>query len=94
MARMNWAMTCGRRFRTAWRVTKTVDAVYRYEVKALEPRLELKAEAVQAILDEVSASDPRAKNVSAPQLIDRHYLDEMDKSGFYESLWGKVKDKG
>ena len=56
--------------------------------------MELKAEAIQAILDEVSASDPRAKNVSAQQLIDRHYLDEMDKSGFYESLWGKVKDKG
>ena len=73
---------------------KIVDAVYRYEVKALEPRLEVKAEAIQAILDEVSASDPRAKNVSAQQLIDRHYLDEMDKSGFYESLWGKVKDKG
>jgi hypothetical protein len=30
-------------------------------VKALEPRLELKTQAIQAILDEVSASDPRAK---------------------------------
>ena len=43
---------------------KIVDAVYRYEVKALEPRLELKAEAIQAILDEVSASI-RAPKTSA-----------------------------
>jgi len=67
---------------------KVLDASYKYEVKALEPRLEIKAEAIQAILDEVSATDPRAKSVSVAQLIDRRYLDEMDKSGFMEKLWG------
>ena len=67
---------------------KVLDASYKYEVKALEPRLEIKAEAIQAILDEVSATDPRAKSVSVAQLIDRRYLDEMDKNGFMEKLWG------
>jgi len=67
---------------------KILDAAYKYEVKALEPRLEIRADGLQAILDEVSASEPRAKTVNPQQLIDRRYLDEMDKSGFFDKLWG------
>jgi ABC-type nitrate/sulfonate/bicarbonate transport system substrate-binding protein len=67
---------------------KILDAAYKYEVKALEPRLEIRPEGLQAILDEVSPADPRAKSVMPQQLIDRRYLDEMDKSGFFDKLWG------
>jgi hypothetical protein len=31
--------------------------------------------------------DPRAKNIKAESLIDRRYLDEMEKSGFFDKLW-------
>jgi ABC-type nitrate/sulfonate/bicarbonate transport system substrate-binding protein len=66
-----------------------LDAAYNGEIKALEPRMVIKAEALQAILDEVAPVDPRAKNVKPQELIDRRYLDEMEKSGFFDNLWAK-----
>ena len=74
-----------------WRVTdrKVLDAAYEAEIKALEPRLELRTEAFKAILDEVAEIDPRAKKVKPEEFIDRRYLNEMEKSGFFDKLWAK-----
>lgn len=66
-----------------------LDAAYNAEIKALEPRLVLKSEAIEAILGEVAATDPRAKKVKPQELIDTRYLDEMEKSGFFNQLWAK-----
>jgi ABC-type nitrate/sulfonate/bicarbonate transport system substrate-binding protein len=66
---------------------KILDASYNSEIKSLEPRLEIKPEGIQAILDEIAKVDPRAKNIKAESLIDRRYLDEMEKSGFFDKLW-------
>ncbi len=66
---------------------KIMDAAYNAEIKALEPRLVIKTEALQAILDEVSQIDPRAKKIKPGQLADTRYLDEMEKSGFFDQLW-------
>ena len=59
-----------------------LDSAYNAEIKVLEPRLVIKNEALQAILDEVAQTDPRAKKVKPQELIDNRYLDEMEKSGF------------
>jgi hypothetical protein len=66
-----------------------LDSAYNAEIKVLEPRLVIKNEALQAILDEVAQTDPRAKNVKPQELIDSRYLDEMEKSGFFDQLWAK-----
>lgn len=66
-----------------------LDSAYNAEIKVLEPRLVIKTEALQAILDELSATDPRAKKVKPQELIDNRYLDEMEKSGFFDQLWAK-----
>ncbi len=66
---------------------KIFDAAYNSETKALEPRLDIKLEGVQAVLEEVAKVDPRAKKVKAEDLVDRRYLDEMEKSGFFDRLW-------
>jgi ABC-type nitrate/sulfonate/bicarbonate transport system substrate-binding protein len=66
-----------------------LDAAYNAEIKVLEPRLVLKNEALEAILDEVAATDPRAKNVKPQELIDSRFIDEMEKSGFFAQLWAK-----
>jgi NitT/TauT family transport system substrate-binding protein len=68
---------------------KVLDASYNAEIKALEPRMEIKVEALQAILDEVAQIDPRAKKIKPQELFDRRYLDEMDASGFFDRLWGE-----
>ena len=73
------------------RVTEraVLDAAYNAEIKALESRLVIKNEALQAILDEVAQTEPRAKKVKPQELIDSRYLDEMEKSGFLDQLWAR-----
>jgi NitT/TauT family transport system substrate-binding protein len=66
-----------------------LDSAYNAEIKVLEPRLVIKNEALQAILDEVAQTDPRAKKVKPQELIDSRYLDEMEKSGFFDQVWAK-----
>jgi len=68
---------------------RILESTYESELPAVEQRLDVKAESLQAVLEEIAPTDPRAKNVKPQQLIDRKYLDEMEKSGFYESLWGR-----
>jgi NitT/TauT family transport system substrate-binding protein len=66
---------------------KILDASYNTEVKALEKRLEIRPEAFQSILDEIARVDPRAKSVKPDDLIDRRYLNDLAKSGFFDRLW-------
>jgi NitT/TauT family transport system substrate-binding protein len=65
---------------------KVFDAAYTAEMKVLEPRLDIKPIAIQATLDEIAKTDPRAKQVKAEQLIDRRFLEEMEKDGTFEKL--------
>lgn len=68
---------------------KVLESAYNAEIKVLEPRLVIKPESLQAILDELSANDPRAKQVKPQEMIDTRYLEEMEKSGFFDQLWAK-----
>lgn len=68
---------------------KVLDSAYNSEIKVLEPRLVIKPESLQAILDELSATDARAKKVKPQEMIDTRYLDEMEKTGFFDQLWAK-----
>ena len=68
---------------------KVLDAAYDEEIKVMEPRLEFKNEAFQAILDETAKTDPRAKKIKVQDLIDRRYVDGLEKNGFFEKLWAK-----
>jgi ABC-type nitrate/sulfonate/bicarbonate transport system substrate-binding protein len=65
---------------------KVFDAAYTAEMKVLEPKLDIKPIAIQATLDEIAKTDPRAKQVKAEQLIDRRFLEEMEKDGTFEKL--------
>lgn len=66
---------------------RILDAAYNSEIKALEPRLVFKPEALQAILDEVAEIDARAKKMKPQDFVDSRFLDEMEKSGFFDQLW-------
>jgi NitT/TauT family transport system substrate-binding protein len=68
---------------------KVLDSAYNAEIKVLEPRLVIKPESLQAILDELSQTDARAKKIKPQEMIDVRYLDEMEKSGFFEQIWAK-----
>jgi len=66
---------------------KLLDAAYDEEIKVMEQRLEFKNEAFQAIIDETGKVDPRAKKLRPQDLVDRRFLDGMNKSGFFDKLW-------
>jgi NitT/TauT family transport system substrate-binding protein len=66
-----------------------LEAAYNGEIKALEPRLVIKPEALQATLEEIAPVDPRAKNVKPQDLVDLRYVEEMEKSGFFDQIWKK-----
>jgi NitT/TauT family transport system substrate-binding protein len=63
---------------------KILDAAYNGEIKALEPRLSLRAEPYQAILDDIAKTDGRAKKVKAEEMMDSRYVDELEKSGAFD----------
>jgi NitT/TauT family transport system substrate-binding protein len=66
-----------------------LDSAYNAEIKALEPRLAIKLESLQATLDELAPSDPRAKTIKPQEMVDSRYLLEMEKSGFFDQIWAK-----
>jgi NitT/TauT family transport system substrate-binding protein len=70
---------------------KLLEASYNSEIKALEPRLAIKLEGLQATLDEIAPVEPRAKTVKPQEMVDTRYLDDMEKSGFFEQLWAARK---
>ena len=65
---------------------KVFDAAYAAELKVLEPRFEIRHEAIQATLQEIAKTDPRAKQIKAEQLIDRRFLEEMETDGTFDRL--------
>jgi NitT/TauT family transport system substrate-binding protein len=67
---------------------KLLESSYNVEIKSLEPRLALKLEGLQSTLEEIAPTDPRAKNIKPQEMVDTRYLDEMEKSGFFNQLWG------
>jgi ABC-type nitrate/sulfonate/bicarbonate transport system substrate-binding protein len=66
---------------------KIIEAAYATEIKVMERRLEIKSDGVEAILEDVAKTEPRAKSIKPQDLIDRRYLDDMAKSGFFDRLW-------
>ena len=65
-----------------------LDASYAIEMKVMEPRLDLKAAAIQPMIDEVAKTNPRAAELKPQELMDRRYLTEMESSGFFNQVWG------
>jgi ABC-type nitrate/sulfonate/bicarbonate transport system substrate-binding protein len=64
-----------------------LEASYNIEMKVMEPRLELKAPAIQPMIEEVARTNARANDVKPQDLMDRRYLAEMESSGFFNQLW-------
>jgi NitT/TauT family transport system substrate-binding protein len=68
---------------------KLLEPSYAAEIKALERRLELRREGLEAVLEEVAQTDGRARTLTPEDLVDRRYLDEMQRSGFFDALWAR-----
>lgn len=71
--------------------TKVLDSAYQSEIPALERRLEIHDSALQASLDEIVPTDPRAQTVKPQEMVDRRFLVDLEKSGVFAKLWGDKK---
>ena len=70
---------------------KVLEDSYNAEIKALEPRMVLRTEGLQAILEEVAPVDPRAKKIKPQDMMEMRYVEEMEKSGFFDKLWASKR---
>lgn len=66
-----------------------LDAGYAIEIKVMEPRLDLKAPAIQPMIDEVAKTNSKATEIKPQELMDRRYLVEMENSGFFNQIWAR-----
>jgi NitT/TauT family transport system substrate-binding protein len=64
---------------------------YATEIKVMEPRLDLKLQVLQVMIDEVAKVNPRAHDIKPQDLVDRRYLTEMENSGFFTQLWSEKR---
>jgi hypothetical protein len=51
--------------------------------------LELKAPAIQPMIDEVAKTNSKAAEIKPQELMDRRYLVEMENSGFFNQIWAR-----
>ena len=64
---------------------------YTTEIKVMEPRLDLKLQVLQVMIDEVAQVNPRAQETKPQDLVDRRYLTEMENSGFFTQVWAEKR---
>jgi ABC-type nitrate/sulfonate/bicarbonate transport system substrate-binding protein len=66
-----------------------------YESSIDEKKLPAKqypsADGIKTILDELAVKEPKAKAVKSSDFIDARFVEEFDKSGYTDSLYGRKK---
>ena len=66
-----------------------------YESSIDENKLPMKqyptVEGIKIIIDQIAASNPKAKNAKPQDFIDARFVEEFDKSGYIDSLYGRRK---
>jgi ABC-type nitrate/sulfonate/bicarbonate transport system substrate-binding protein len=68
---------------------RTVNAVYQYALDYVEKIPYNTREGIQEILNQLSATNPKAKSAKPESFYDDRFVKELDASGFYKQLWGK-----
>jgi len=68
---------------------KSVAEGYDYFVKQLEPVPYPSVTAMQAVVDQIAESSPKAKGIDAKNYINDRYLKRLDEEGFIKKIWGK-----
>ncbi len=68
---------------------KSVAEGYDYFVKQLEPVPYPSVAAMQAVVDQIAESNPKARNVDAKNYVNDRYLKRLEEEGFVKRIWGK-----
>lgn len=68
---------------------KAVQEGYDYFVKQLEPVPYPSVIAMQAVVDQIAETNPKAKSVDAKNYVNDRYLKRLEEEGFLKKIWGK-----
>jgi len=68
---------------------KSVAEGYDYFVKQLEPVPHPSVAAMQAVVDQIAESNPKARGVEAKNYINDRYLKRLEDEGFVRRVWEK-----
>jgi ABC-type nitrate/sulfonate/bicarbonate transport system substrate-binding protein len=68
---------------------KSVAEGYDYFVKQLEPVPHPSVSAMQAVVDQIAESNPKARGVDAKNYVNDSYLKRLEEEGFVKKIWGK-----
>ena len=66
---------------------EVLESSYAYATNFIEktPRLPIKG--LETILEQLAATNPKAKQYKAEDFVDATFYNELDKSGFFKNLW-------
>jgi NitT/TauT family transport system substrate-binding protein len=68
---------------------KAVQEGYDYFVKQLEPVPHPSVEAMQAVVDQIAETNPKARGIDAKNYVNDRYLKRLEEEGFVKKIWGK-----
>ncbi|HEY3153789.1 MAG TPA: ABC transporter substrate-binding protein [Candidatus Binatia bacterium] len=68
---------------------KAVQEGYDYFIKQLEPVPYPSIAAMQAVVDQIAESNPKAKGIDAKNYVNDRYLKRLEEEGFVKKIWGK-----
>jgi len=68
---------------------KAVAEGYDYFVKQLEPVPYPSVAAMQAVIDQIAETNPKARGVDARNYVNDRYLKRLEEEGFVKKVWGK-----
>lgn len=68
---------------------KAVQEGYDYFVKQLEPVPYPSVVAMQAVVDQIAETNPKARGVDAKNYVTDRYLKRLEEEGFVKKIWGK-----
>jgi ABC-type nitrate/sulfonate/bicarbonate transport system substrate-binding protein len=68
---------------------KAVQEGYDYFVKQLEPVPYPSVIAMQAVVDQIAETNPKARGIDAKNYVNDRYLKRLEEEGFVKKIWGK-----
>lgn len=66
---------------------EVLEASYAYATNFIERTPRIPVKALETILEQTAATNPKAKQFKAEDFIDASFYNELDKSGFFKNLW-------
>jgi ABC-type nitrate/sulfonate/bicarbonate transport system substrate-binding protein len=64
-----------------------LEASYAYATNFIEKTPRLPVKGIETILEQLSATNPKAKQHKAEDFVDASFYNELEKSGFFKNLW-------